>query len=586
MKTKLLTMLAVLLPLFSTSLKAQEPTTYYWYVGQENPVGIDTDNLKAATNEAGWHLIGESIDGFTLTFNNDNLIEFEEKKQYYLVIPEGLDVLAADGNALLEYKTFFPVDCNIANHKTYVYNTSVWEVKGLVLKSGVTKYYWYVGQEDPANNQTVTYTTGEEGWRLIQQPSSVTKNNPLFDTIDSDEETIVGTKFANWYIAFPVDKSYRIFDSDHEDQITVGNFYIYSYVTFNDVEYVVYKGFGTARKWWGYTIYGGEVAQYYYWYAGQEHPSQVSTIVTDKSSTGWRMTGSSLTSHYGFNTTANPIASNPSQNARWYFALPANTGLGVFDAIHNDYAVDENTADKWTEYAGTCTFQGVEYIVYCTGESRSFNAHYVRPKDFVPELTLDGIKYHADAASLTASVEGVEEGFSQVDVEIPAKVDYCYSTVTNINTHAFSNNTVISSILLPSTVTRIARLAFVRCSNLTSITFLGQTPPEVDAEAFSDFHYEQITLNVPEGAEEAYKQHEVWGKFFKEEEPEAKYYWYVGTTKPTCDADIEASGQQSTEAISSLDVTDSNNFQYIAYPKSWGVPTLIPQMISNSLLIL
>ena len=510
-------MFATLAMLVTGSANAQ---SFYWYVGQENPVGIDTDNLKAATNEAGWHLIGESIDGFTLTFNNDNLIEFEEDKPYYLIIPEELDALAADGNTLLEYKTFFPVDCNIANHKAYVYYTSVWEVKGLVLKSGVTKYYWYVGQEDPANNQTVTYTTGEEGWRLIQQPSSVTKNNPLFDTIDSDEETIVGTKAANWYIAFPVDKSYRIFDSDHEDQITAGNFYVYSYVTFNDVEYVVYKGFGTARKWRGYTIYGGEVAQYYYWYAGQEHPSQVSTIVTDKSSTGWRMTGSSLTSHYGFNTTVNPIASNPSQNARWYFALPANTGLGMFDAIHNDYAIDENTADKWTEYAGTCTFQGVEYIVYCTGESRSFNAHYVRPKDFVPELTLNGVQYAADAASLTASVEGVEEGFSQVDVEIPAKVDYCYSTVTNINTHAFSNNTVISSILLPSTITRIARLAFVRCSNLTSITLLGQTPPEVDVEAFSDFHYEQITLNVPEGAEEAYKQHEVWGKFFKEEEPE------------------------------------------------------------------
>ena len=127
-----------------------------------------------------------------------------------------------------------------------------------------------------ANNSTITSTTGEQGWRLIQQPNSVTKDNPLFDTTDGNEEAIVGTMAANWYIAFPADKSYRIFDSDHEDQITAGNFYVYSYVTFNDVEYVVYKGFGTARKWWGYTIYGGEVAQYYYWYAGQEHPSQVS----------------------------------------------------------------------------------------------------------------------------------------------------------------------------------------------------------------------------------------------------------------------------------------------------------------------
>ena len=258
MRTKLLTMFATLAMLVTGSANAQ---SFYWYVGQEKPVGIDTDNLKAATNEAGWHLIGTSIDGFELNIGREEAIEFEEKKQYYLVIPEGLDVLAADGVTL--HRTLLEIPSNIENYKVYQSKGETYIAQGVVVKSGVTKYYWYVGQEDPTNNSTITSTTGAEGWRLIYQPSSVTKNNPLFDTTDSDEETIVGTKAANWYIAFPVDKSYRIFDSDHEDQITAGNFYVYSYVTFNDVEYVVYKGFGTARKWRGYTIYGGEVAQYY-----------------------------------------------------------------------------------------------------------------------------------------------------------------------------------------------------------------------------------------------------------------------------------------------------------------------------------
>ena len=110
------------------------------------------------------------------------------------------------------------------------------------LKAQETAYYWYVGQEDPANNSTITSTTGEQGWRLIQQPNSVTKDNPLFDTTDSSDEAIVGTASANWYIAFPADKSYRIFDSDHADQITMGNFYEYSRITFKDIEYIVYKG--------------------------------------------------------------------------------------------------------------------------------------------------------------------------------------------------------------------------------------------------------------------------------------------------------------------------------------------------------
>lgn len=292
MKTKLLTMFATLAMLVTGSANAQ---SFYWYVGQENPVGIDTDNLKAATNEAGWHLIGESIDGFTLTFNNDNLIEFEEEKQYYLVIPEGLDVLAADGVTL--HRTLIEIPSNIENHKVYQSKGETYDVKGVVIKSNVTKYYWYVGQEDPTNNSTITSTTGAEGWRLIYQPNSVTKNNPLFDTTDSDEEAIVGTTSANWYIAFPADKSYRIFDSDHEDQITAGNFYEYSNITFNDVEYIVYKGYGTARKWWGYTIYGSEVTKHYWWYVGTSIPTELNGEVNNPETDKWTRIGNEIPSY-------------------------------------------------------------------------------------------------------------------------------------------------------------------------------------------------------------------------------------------------------------------------------------------------
>lgn len=107
---------------------------YYWYVGQENPASIDTNNLKEASNEAGWHLIGTSTDDFTLTFNNQNLIEFDEKKQYYLIIPNSLNVYAADGSTPVEDKYFLPTEQKITGYKTLLYNTPVWEVKGLVIK--------------------------------------------------------------------------------------------------------------------------------------------------------------------------------------------------------------------------------------------------------------------------------------------------------------------------------------------------------------------------------------------------------------------------------------------------------------------
>lgn len=126
------------------------------------------------------------------------------------------------------------------------------EIIEIMKKDNAVKYYWYVGQENPADNSTITSTVGAEGWRLIEDPNSVTKSNPLFNTT----EAIVGTKPDYWYIALPADKSYKIYDSDHADQIAEGNFEKQSStVSFNNVNYTVYKGFGTPRKWWGYTIY-------------------------------------------------------------------------------------------------------------------------------------------------------------------------------------------------------------------------------------------------------------------------------------------------------------------------------------------
>ena len=53
------------------------------------------------------------------------------------------------------------------------------------------------------------------------------------------------------------------------------------------------------------------------------------------------------------------------------------------------------------------------------------------------------------------------------------------------------------------------------------------------------------------------------------------YYWYIGTVKPTNDSSIESSGKQSASPITTINITDSDSYQYFAYPKSWGTPTLI-----------
>ena len=107
-------------------------TVYYWYVGATNPSSIGT--LVSGTNTIGWHEIGTSTSGFNIVFNNQNKIEFDDITQYYLIIPNNLHVYAADGNTLAEGAVLNSVTCNIANHKAFQYRTTVYSVKGLVIK--------------------------------------------------------------------------------------------------------------------------------------------------------------------------------------------------------------------------------------------------------------------------------------------------------------------------------------------------------------------------------------------------------------------------------------------------------------------
>lgn len=119
----------------------------------------------------------------------------------------------------------------------------------------------------------------------------------------------------------------------------------------------------------------GDIQKKYYWYVGQENPANmtsISPIVTDNTSEGWRLTGNSLNATYNYDTVINPITG--SSKAVWYFALPENTGLGVFDAQNTNYAVNPISS------VTIPTSNGVKYNIYQTGATRSFNAYYIKNK--------------------------------------------------------------------------------------------------------------------------------------------------------------------------------------------------------------
>jgi hypothetical protein len=64
----------------------------------------------------------------------------------------------------------------------------------------------------------------------------------------------------------------------------------------------------------------------------------------------------------------------------------------------------------------------------------------------------------------------------------------------------------LTSITIPKSVTSIDECAFLICSNLTSITFEGSTPPKFGYDVFDDINKSIIPVYVPANSIEVYKK--------------------------------------------------------------------------------
>lgn len=101
--------------------------------------------------------------------------------------------------------------------------------------------------------------------------------------------------------------------------------------------------------------------------------------------------------------------------------------------------------------------------------------------------------------------------------------------VNTINSTSFSGCTGITSLVLGTNVRVIDVSAFENSSSLSKVTLKAATPPDVDKSSFkfteqkkstnstestSDYYY-NMELLVPSSAIDAYKNHQIWGKFNK-----------------------------------------------------------------------
>lgn len=95
----------------------------------------------------------------------------------------------------------------------------------------------------------------------------------------------------------------------------------------------------------------------------------------------------------------------------------------------------------------------------------------------------DGIRYVLNADGTSVSVASKSGGYSG-EVTIPASVTYSSKeyAVTTIRSMAFSNNSALTNVILPSSVVKIEGSAFYQCTSLTSINL--STVKEIGEYAF------------------------------------------------------------------------------------------------------
>lgn len=88
------------------------------------------------------------------------------------------------------------------------------------------------------------------------------------------------------------------------------------------------------------------------------------------------------------------------------------------------------------------------------------------------------------------------------------------STLQRIGSSAFGNCISLNNITFPKSLVHIDDRAFSGCP-LTSIICLGTTPPDMYERAFDYITYATADLKVPDGAENAYRDDQWWGNFYR-----------------------------------------------------------------------
>ena len=197
------------------------------------------------------------------------------------------------------------------------------------------------------------------------------------------------------------------------------------------------------------------------------------------------------------------------------------------------------TIDDMAFTASTLTSITIPGSVTSMGEHVFYDCPYLESVTFSDGATVIGYAAFAYCGALTdveipASVKKIEESAFEgctalTDITLPLGVttieDWVFyecsglksiiipESVTSMGCGIFVSCTSLTSVTLPSGITNIGEYTFYECTELASICLMNPVPATVESENFTDSHYANTTVYVPQGSLAAYKAADVWKDF-------------------------------------------------------------------------
>ena len=222
------------------------------------------------------------------------------------------------------------------------------------------------------------------------------------------------------------------------------------------------------------------------------------------------------------------------------YTINMGDDIPTFTINYNGFVNQENveafsTAPKASCKATKNSEAGEYEITLSGGKANNYDFSYtsgkliIKPVEFVnkdennnPEGTYTITSKQKKTATISDDT-GISGGYT-----IPESIEYNGTkyTVTEIAANAFENNTGLTEVIIPKTITSIGSSAFAGCSNLKSITVYIPTPLDLTSAAaraittrangssiFDGVNKETCILYVLESSLDLYKAAPVWRDF-------------------------------------------------------------------------